>query len=777
MANKTLKRLLTRNLSLFLISLNLVFGLIFGLIARNYQINEAIQFLQQNSDNSIIEINRELSNNHNKNEVLAEIVLSQINNPRAVYDFNSLFKNVLSSNPNISSIHVILTKNSLLIGQDLYHFRDSVGRFNASWLKNSSNLVYVDSINYFMNNFYFETLKNNPELTVFNATTDNQTDKVFAVKTIMLPLFDGTRFVGVLGYSVNSEFFYNTLFKNQMVNNTFICDEDGVVLYDRNKYVNIGKSFGSIVKNNFSETEIDILHNNDFVLKKGRKVLIFKSFESIYGVKWKIGTIIPAKEIYRKANVFLVIVIGFFLLFAIVVIIFVRILSKNGLKLLEAFSNNISVLKKGRIQTEIPQVSQYKELNYLNLQLESLRMRLLKLSELHESIKAQKLDVSIKTYGSSDKLGNSINEAIQAINERSVHRTKALEIEKKNDWITEGLNIIHDAARVTDDSLEELADKINEKVSVYSDAFLSSVFIYFEEENEEPILKSVSTFGLDKKRAFKKEIKLGEGVVGSVALERKTQYFDKIPSDYHIIVGGLSYMKPRSILVQKLEYEEDFYGILEIAFLRKLEKHELEFFDAASAEIALSVKNLISNIKTKNLLEKMKVQTAEIEKTKEMLQVKVKEISKKEREAKDNQATMQSMLNAVNNTLMTIEYTTKGILLTANNNYLNSMHYSLDELQGVNVLDLVKSERKELEDVINKVTKGEYYEKIMKRFTKYGEVKWLYSTYTPYYDAKGKITKVLYFAFDVTETKQYAEKLEKEISMLKKQVKILREKI
>lgn len=774
---KTLKRLLSRNLSLFLIALNLLFGLIFGLIARNYQINEAIQFLQQNSDNLVVEINKELSNNHNKNEVLTEIVLSQINNPRAVYDFNSLFKTVLSSNPNLSSIHIILTNNSVLIGSDLFHFRDSLGRFNATWLKNSSDIVYVDSVNYFANNFYFETLKNNPELTVFNATTDNQTDQIYANKTIMLPLFDGTRFVGVFGYSINSEFFYNSLFKNKMSTNTFICDEDGIVLYDKNKYINIGKSFVNVIKNSFPETEVDILHNNKFVLKKGRKVLIFNFFETIYGVNWKIGTIIPAKDIYRKANIFLFIVIGFFQLFALAVIILLRITSKKGLKLLETFSNNISVIKKGKIQSELSTVSEYKELAYLNSQLDSLRLRLLQLSDLHDSIKAQKLDVNLKTYGKNDKIGNSINDAIQAINERSVYRSKALEIEKRNDWITEGLNIIHDAARVTDNSLEELTDKINQKVSVYSNAFLSSVFIYFEEENQEPVLRSVSTFGLDKKRAFKKEIKLGEGVVGSVALERKTQYFDKIPDDYHIIVGGLSYMKPQSILVQKLEYEGEFYGILEIAFLRKLEKHELDFFDAASAEIALSVKNLSSNIKTNSLLEKMKIQTAEIEKTKEMLQSKIKEISKKEKEAKDNQATMQSMINAVNNTLMTIEYTTKGILLTANNNYLNSMHYSLDELQGVNVLDLVKSERKELEDVINKVAKGEYYEKIMKRFAKYGEVKWLYSTYTPYYDASGKITKVLYFAFDVTETKQYAEKLEKEISMLKKQVKILREKI
>jgi len=777
MADKTLKRLLTRNLAIIIIAMNLVFGLIFGLITRNYQINKTIQATQLNTNNAINEINNELDNLNQKVEVLTEIVLSQINNPRAVYDFNSLFKNVLSSNQILRSIHITLTSNSILLGQDLYNFRDSLGRFNASWVKSSSNIVFVDSVNYFQNNIYFQTLKNDPKLTVFNAKTKNQTNEIFTTKTIVIPLFDGTRFIGIFAYSINTNFMYTPLFKANMAKNTFIFDEDGIILYDRDKYINIGKNFTYVTSEYFYSTEEDIIHNNSFIERHNNKIFIFQSFENIYNINWKIGSIIPSKIIYRKANIFFLIVILFFQIFALVLIIFIRTVSQNGLKILKTFSENIVFLKNGNINKDINYVSSYKELKYLNLQLEALRQRLLKLSELHDHIKDQKLDVKMNTYGEADKLSNSINDAIESINKRSTQRKQALEIEKRNDWITEGLNIIHDAARITDNSLEKLTDKINQKVSVYSNAFLSSIFINFEEEGQTPVLKAISTFGLDKKRAFKSEINFGEGVVGSVALERKTQYFDKIPKDYHIIVGGLSNMKPKSILVQKLEYEGKFFGILEIAFLRKLEKHELEFFESASAEIALSIKNLIDSIKTNNLLDKMKVQTAEIEKTKDMLQLKIKEISKKEKEAKERQAAMASMLNAVNNTLMTIEYTTKGTLLTANNNYLNSMYYTLDEIKGINVLDLVKSERLELEQIINGVAKGEFYEKIMKRFTKYGEVKWLFSTYTPYYDAKGKITKVLYFAIDVTDTKKYTEKLEKEISMFKKQVKILREKI
>ena len=151
----------------------------------------------------------------------------------------------------------------------------------------------------------------------------------------------------------------------------------------------------------------------------------------------------------------------------------------------------------------------------------------------------------------------------------------------------------------------------------------------------------------------------------------------------------------------------------------------------------------------------------------QMLSIRLQETKQKQKEIKERESRLQSIMNAVDNTIITIEYTTDGILVDANKKFLDTMHFSLNELKGINVLDLVKSERDELKQVIEKVSKGGFHEKIMKRFTKYGEEKWLLSTYTPYYDTEGNITRILYFAFDITESKNYTEKLEKEIQELK----------
>jgi len=552
-------------------------------------------------------------------------------------------------------------------------------------------------------------------------------------KTIVIPIYIGTNFIGVIGYTINTSFVSSILAANRF------RDDD----FSKNKYLF------------FEPLEIDF-----------------------FNLSWKIGAITPLSKIIFKANLFFFLFILIFMIIATFEIFLLNRLFFQLTLFLNSFIKKIHNISIGEIDLQIKEVTHFKEINKLINYLEDLRKRLVKFIEIHSQIKRNEELKKLESLGNNDLLASSINSTIDTIVERDRVRENASENKRKNEWINDGLILIHEASKIDENSIKKLADSINEKLSVYTNAFISTIFIVENnKDSNTKYLEAISTIGLKQRRAFKKRIQYGEGVVGTVALEKKIQYFKNIPDDYYIIVGGLSEMKPKSILVQPLEYEKEFLGIIEIAFLKELDDYELRFFKSASTEIALSIKNVINTITRNELLDKMKKQTTEIEKAKKLLENKINELRIKEKESEENRAVLQTMHNAVNNTLMTIEYSTSGILINANEKYLKVMNYSLNELKGVNVLDLVKSERAELSDVIKRVSNGEYFEKIMKRFTKYGEVKWLYSTYTPYYDSAGRITKVLYFAFDVTDTKKYSEKLEKEISVLKKQIKILRLKI
>lgn len=777
MKKRTLKQFINRNFAITIFSFNIIIGLAFSLIVRNYFVEKNKNEIYNSIELSVNQINNQLYANFQKMSFLSEIVLSQINNPRAFYDLNSTFKTIMSSEPNINKTFITLAVNKRIYEDDLFNLIDSLGQLDITWSKNIDNVVFLDSINASSNSYYFETLKNNPQIYVFNANSINQIKDIVITKPIVFPLFEGNTFIGIFGFDLNTNFISDILTKNELSQNTFVIDESGIILYNQSKNIYLGQPFTFLIRDNFANKEADIIKNKEFYELKNGKVLFFTPFTTQFGSTWKMGTFVDAKLIYQKANTYFIVIIVLFVVLAIVTLVFFTQFVEKISGFVTNINSQIADINKGKLKKTLNLETSVNEIDTIIENIEQMRQRLNRLVQIHNQIKTQHIETTLEPLSDEDIIAVSINEATDAIVDRQKSRQETVEQQRRAEWISDGLNVLHEATRVTEHrKIEDLTDQINKSISVYSNSFLTSIYL-IENINNEQKLRAVSTFGLNTKYAFNKEINLGEGIIGTVALERKTQYYKVVPDDYEVIVTGLAEMKPKSILVQPLEYEKEFFGILEIAFLRNLEQYEIDFFTLASSEIALSIKNLLNNISNADLVEQMRKQKEEIEKAQILLQEKIKESQQNEKESTEREAIMRSMINAINNTLITIEYTTKGILLNANNNYLKISGYTLEEIRGINVLELVKSERKELEEVINRVAVGESVEKLMKRFTKFGEVRWFFSTYTPYYDANGNITKVIYFAFDLTEIKKHSEKLEKEISLMKKQVKILREKL
>ncbi len=81
------------------------------------------------------------------------------------------------------------------------------------------------------------------------------------------------------------------------------------------------------------------------------------------------------------------------------------------------------------------------------------------------------------------------------------------------------------------------------------------------------------------------------------------------------------------------------------------------------------------------------------------------------------------------------------------------MGFTADDIRGKNVVEIVKDQSESLKKIIEDVKSGKTIKKEVKRYTKSGEEKQLTATYTPYYGKDGKITHILFFAFDISGLK------------------------
>jgi methyl-accepting chemotaxis protein len=121
-----------------------------------------------------------------------------------------------------------------------------------------------------------------------------------------------------------------------------------------------------------------------------------------------------------------------------------------------------------------------------------------------------------------------------------------------------------------------------------------------------------------------------------------------------------------------------------------------------------------------------------------------------------NSSTDKALAEALGRSQAVIEFGMDGIILTANDNFLKALGYSLAEIQGKHHSMFVEQATRDsaaYRDFWAALKRGEYQAAEYKRIGKGGREVWIQATYNPVLDGSGKPVKVVKFATDITARK------------------------
>ncbi len=117
---------------------------------------------------------------------------------------------------------------------------------------------------------------------------------------------------------------------------------------------------------------------------------------------------------------------------------------------------------------------------------------------------------------------------------------------------------------------------------------------------------------------------------------------------------------------------------------------------------------------------------------------------------------LDSVVTAINRSQAVISFSPDGLIQEANDNFLSTLGYSLDEIKGKHhkiFCDAAYTESLEYKQFWQKLANGEFDAGEYKRIAKDGSEVWISASYNPLFDASGKITGVIKFATDITKQK------------------------
>ncbi|MBC8088929.1 MAG: PAS domain-containing methyl-accepting chemotaxis protein [Phycisphaerae bacterium] len=112
-----------------------------------------------------------------------------------------------------------------------------------------------------------------------------------------------------------------------------------------------------------------------------------------------------------------------------------------------------------------------------------------------------------------------------------------------------------------------------------------------------------------------------------------------------------------------------------------------------------------------------------------------------------------AQIEAINRSNAVIEFTPEGRVLTANQNFLNTVGYTLEEIRGQHhsmFCEDTYAASAAYREFWARLNHGDYDASEYKRLGKNGKEIWIQATYNPMRDANGRVVKIIKFATDIT---------------------------
>lgn len=260
-------------------------------------------------------------------------------------------------------------------------------------------------------------------------------------------------------------------------------------------------------------------------------------------------------------------------------------------------------------------------------------------------------------------------------------------------WITTGRVELNEAIRGVH-KIDILSSRIISHMCRYFNVQIGIFYINTDYDTFE-ISGSYAYNSADK---LPNEFKIGEGLIGQSALEKRTILVENVPVDYIKIISGTGKYVPKNILIVPCIYHDRVECIMELGSFNEFTKVQLKFIEQASPNIAMTVNLVKSQKKMKDLLDKTLAQSEELQVQQEELRQNNEELEEQAkilRQSEMNLQTQQEELRVSNEELeeQTIKLEQQKVDIIKNNELLQKANYKIEEkVKELEIANKYKSE-------------------------------------------------------------------------------------
>ncbi len=240
--------------------------------------------------------------------------------------------------------------------------------------------------------------------------------------------------------------------------------------------------------------------------------------------------------------------------------------------------------------------------------------------------------ITVAAQGEVAELKDKINQMIANLAETTMTN-------QEQDWLKTNLAKIsgmmqgqRDLQTVTRLIMSELTPTVSAQHGAF---FLAE---QANSDDEAARLKLKATYGYKMRKNVSNEFKVGEGLVGQSAIEKKTILITQAPDDYIKVTSGLGESAPVNIMVLPIVFEDQILGVIELGSFRPFSEINQQFLEQLIETIGVVLNTIIANMRTEELLAESQRLTRELQSQSEELQTQQEELQQTNEELQEKAA-------------------------------------------------------------------------------------------------------------------------------------------
>ena len=199
---------------------------------------------------------------------------------------------------------------------------------------------------------------------------------------------------------------------------------------------------------------------------------------------------------------------------------------------------------------------------------------------------------------------------------------------KQKNWLLSGASVINESMRGEQET-DELSTHIITELCTYLSASVGALYLL---NSKRKTLQLSGSYAYQEKKGRIKEIALGEGLVGQVALEKRVKRLNNVPADYLKISSGLGDTAPNTIVVLPVIFEEETIAVIELGLLTEPTDLINSFLTTITESIGVGINSAVARAQLRDLFMQTQQQAEELESQQEELRTTNEELIHKSEE-------------------------------------------------------------------------------------------------------------------------------------------------